>query len=67
MGQHGEAVARGKEAVTLEWTRSPETESFSFMQRRAEVQKEREQRGEDSEPRITYLVSHSADKQLLPL
>lgn len=67
MGEHGEAVAGGKEGVTLEWTRSPGTESFSFMQRRAEVQKEREQRGEDSEPQITYLLSHSADKQLLPL
>lgn len=56
-----------KEAVTFEWTHSPETESFSFMQRRAEVQKEREQRDEDSELQIAYLLSHIAGKQLLPL
>lgn len=66
-GEHSEAVARGKEADTLEWTRSPGTESFSFTQRRAEVQREREQRVEDNEPQSTYLLSHSADKQLLPL
>lgn len=61
-GEHSESGVRGEEAGMLEWTRSPLTESFTFMRERAKAQKEGEQRGKDSEPDKT--VNHFSCPQL---